>query len=214
MTALRDFFAKFDVVLCISLVESTERRLHMQALAERYDISNFQFIDAISADSEACRIAYTQGRVVTFPPCFRCGNLSCGKDDCNNTLIPPQVATFLSYEKVWHWLAQSKHQNALIIEDDLAIADKAQERAGQIISQNLLEKTPILSNERAFLLRFGWALCAEHKANSSVTFLPAEKMSNPCHAINKKMAEHLLGNSDKITTTVDIFQHRQACNES
>lgn len=214
MKNIHRFFNQFDKVICISLADSLERRARMRALFKQIGIGNYMFFDAVDKSSEEVTAYYSEGKVATFPPCFRCKKLSCGNDDCNNVLIPAQVATFLSYKAVWAWLAKSNLSNALLVEDDLVLADNAESRSQDIFNKGLLDSSPLLLNESAYLVRFGWALCEEHALESEVRLETFSRMANPAHAINKKMAAKLLNAATNIDTTVDIFQHNEVANET
>lgn len=185
----------------------------MQDLFRQAGVTDYIFFDAVDKDSREVAVCYREEKVASFPPCFRCKKLRCGDTDCNNVLIPAQVATFLSYKNLWDWLAQSTIKNALIVEDDIVLSEDASQRAEAIINKNLIESTPLLDNEQPFLLRFGWALCDEHHSTAQVSLETFSRMSNPAHAINRKMAERLSEAVKTINTTVDIFQHKNHTDE-
>jgi len=170
-------------------------------------MKSFQFFDATSADDELVSTYYQDGLVKTYPTCFRCGKYECGNENCNNTLIASQVATFISYLRLWKYIANSQFETVLIIEDDVELSDNSDLICKEFVKGKCLKKSG-LSGEDPMLLRFGWALCEDHQSGKSFSFIDDVKMSNPCHAINKPMAELLLSNFKSIDTTVDVFQHR------
>ena len=131
-TAVQKFFESFDHVYCLSLPRCKERRLHIQQLFETYNITNFSFVDAIDSDSDDVAFAYKNKQVLSFPMCFRCNKLTCGVSDCNNTLIPPQVATFLSYLKLWQQFVNSEYQTVLIVEDDIKFVSNIERRCERL----------------------------------------------------------------------------------
>ena len=96
-TPLGQFFAQFDRVFCISLPRSNERRQYVREYFRKTGIDNYQFFDATDRTDPSVMEYYQKGMVATYPPYFRCGKLSCVNDECNNVLIAPQVATFISY---------------------------------------------------------------------------------------------------------------------
>lgn len=207
MCYVSEFLNSFERVICLSLPSSRERREHISHLTDQYDVISFQFFDATSTKDEPVRAYYEKGLVKTFPPCFRCGKYECDNDLCNNTLIPPQVATFISYLRLWQHIEEKGYEYVLIIEDDIKLTGLAESVCESFLKGDWLSKSGILSTE-PMLLRFGWALCADHQLETPFSFISDIKMSNPCHAINSAMAKHLLSSFSKIETTVDIYQHK------
>ena len=111
------FLGAFPKIYCLSLPSSAERRGYMERFIEQYELSNLEFIDAATPESDDVKTLYKESKVHTFPTCFRCGNLECGDSSCNNTLIPVQVATFASYIRVLKAFLASSEEYALFIED-------------------------------------------------------------------------------------------------
>jgi GR25 family glycosyltransferase involved in LPS biosynthesis len=213
MSFITQFFHQFDHVLCLSLKNSLDRRAHIAELVSQHNINNLKFFDAVHYNDPIVNQYYSNNKVKKFPCCFRCGELSCGDKDCNNTLIPAQVATFLSYVSLWQYIVESKITNVLIIEDDIVLSSTANQHTETYIKQNLHKKSEILC-EKPMLIRFGWALSDEHHLSTKIDFdSNLIKMSNPAHAINGSMAKLLLEKFERIDTTVDIFQHRIIANK-
>ena len=208
-TAVQKFFESFDHVYCLSLPRCKERRLHIQQLFETYNITNFSFVDAIDSDSDDVAFAYKNKQVLSFPMCFRCNKLTCGVSDCNNTLIPPQVATFLSYLKLWQQFVNSEYQTVLIVEDDIKFVSNIERRCERLNATQWKQQSGLFQQQAA-LLQLGWAYCDEHNYTIDSTVVDyMGKMSNPSFAINKEMATLLLSNFNQIDTTVDIYTHRR-----
>jgi len=205
------FLNSFQQVICLSLPSSLDRREHIGHFVDRYDVVKFQFFDATSTEDEVVKAYYDKGLVKSFPSCFRCGKYECGNDQCNNTLIPPQVATFVSYLRLWKLIEESAYDSILIIEDDIKLTDLAEPVCENFLKGGWLSKSGILGTE-AMLLRFGWALSEDHQLDAPFSFVSDTRMSNPCHAINRAMARHLLSKFSKIETTVDIYQHQLCAN--
>lgn len=212
MDSISNFFSSFDKVFCLSLKNADDRRAHIRSLSAQYDIRNLEFIDAINGDNAMVEQFYRDGLVKKYPNCFRCGKMECGDEQCNNTLIPVQVATFLSYLNIWRKIVDRDLRAVMIIEDDIKLAPRAEQHCARIVSERLLHKSGIFGLD-PMLLRFGWALCPDHEVDESFHFRSIVKMSNPAHAINLGMAKHLNSKFKKIETTVDIFQHRNCANE-
>ena len=212
MSYVADFFHSFDKVLCLSLIFSENRRAHIRSLLATHEIENVSFFDAVPASDPLVNEHYQKGLVKSFPDCFRCGKLECGRDDCNNTLIPAQVATFLSYLKLWRYISRKKLGAVLIIEDDIKLTATAEHTCKSIINNDFLHQSELFTNEPR-LLRFGWGFCEDHQSQQAFSFASTIKMANPAHAINSEMAKFLIRKFKSIDTTVDIYQHRNCATE-
>jgi GR25 family glycosyltransferase involved in LPS biosynthesis len=135
--------------------------------------------------------------------------LACGRDDCNNVLIPAQVATFVSFMNLWRHILEAQVETALIVEDDVLFADYAPRISEMIVEHRLLDQVGI-RREDPMLLRLGWAAGPDHRTTGRVDFKPNHiKMSDPCYALNRAMAAKLLDSFERVDTTVDIFVHQR-----
>lgn len=210
---MREFAQQFDGVFCLSLPSSTDRRRHIESHFRDVGIERYQFFDATGKDDPAVAALYESGKVARYPPCFRCGALACGRDDCNNVLIPAQVATFISFMNLWRHILEAEVETALIVEDDVLFADYAPRLSKLIVEHQLLEQVGLRRKE-PLLLRLGWAAGSDHRPAGRVEFKPNHiKMSDPCHALNRAMAAKLLDSFERVDTTVDIFVHQRVGSE-
>jgi GR25 family glycosyltransferase involved in LPS biosynthesis len=191
----------FSRVLCVGLVDRTDRRAHARSEFARVGIGGYRFVDGCAADSDEVRSAFESGRVAACPPCFRCGKQAC---ECENRrLMPEQVGCWLAHERAWRDVAEQGM--TLVCEDDVLFTPRVGE-AFAFLAQHaqlarLIETGPVL-------LRLGRALTEDHQAGREFRLTDTIAMSNPCYALNRTMADLLLGASDRIFTTVDIFIHR------
>ncbi|WNC71297.1 glycosyltransferase family 25 protein [Thalassotalea psychrophila] len=214
MSSISKFFKQFDRVICLSLPSCIERRQYMENFKSQYKISNFEFFNAVGATSDQVVDFYKADLVKKFPSCFRCKKLVCGNDDCNNTLIPSQVATFLTYANLWQYMKDNKINNALIVEDDIVLVQQAERLCDEVLNNHTLAKSELF-DYKPMLVRFGWALSSEHTSLDEVSlYFNKVRMSNPVHAINLEMASYLLKGFKKVETTVDVYQHKMMANES
>ncbi len=122
LQSIKSFLSRFPHIYCLSLPKCEDRRSYIKELFACLQVENYSFFDAHDGESEIVINAFNRGSVKTFPPCFRCGKLECGNDDCNNTLISSQVATFYSYIELLKTFLNSPHQFALFVEDDIKLA--------------------------------------------------------------------------------------------
>lgn len=198
----------FDRVVVVSLAACEERRAYIREHLPAMGIRDFDFFDATPADDPKVSRAYAEGRVATYPACFRCGGLDCGNDDCNNVLIPPQVATFITYLRLWSEIAQGPHARVLVLEDDVRLHPHTPRVLEWLAAQVDAGAVPFAAGRPA-LLRLGWALSPEHDG-STCRADATLRMSNPCHAITREYAWALLQRFDRIVHTADEYQHRIA----
>ncbi len=191
----------FSKVLCISLANQAERRAHAVDELGRNGLAPFGWVDAFDKDSEAVKRAFSEGRVATFPPCFRCGGERC---DCENRrLMPEQVGAWLSHEEAWRRVAEDGL--TLICEDDVKFTERVAQGMAFLAADAQLAVA--LERDEPVLLRLGRALGPEHESPADFLLAGHPAMSNPCYALNRTAANLLLAHSARISTTVDLFTH-------
>lgn len=202
--------ALFDRVLVLSLPASHERRAHIGRHLPQAGLDEFEFFDATASDDPAVAQAFATGDVLLYPPCFRCGQLDCGRPDCNNFLLPAQVATFISYRRLWRAVARGPAARVLVLEDDVRLHPHAPQVLGRMAEEVAAGRLPFVPG-RPCLLRLGWALCDEHaQAPDTFRTSPDLRMSNPCHALTREYAAALLARDTGIRHTADVYQHQLA----
>ncbi len=204
-----DLWASFDEVYCLTLEGDTDRQRHVSAELCGAGLSGFRFIDGIKADSEQVREAFRSRQVQTFPPCFRCGLVACGSEDCNNVLIEPQVGCFLSYLKVFSTAAASNAATFLSVEDDVKFHDYAQPLAAAALGRAKLEALGFFSGEPCLIgLGRGAAPGEAPRFDGGFEFVSRRKLpQNPCFAFNHAFATLALARFRKISHTADVYIH-------
>lgn len=65
----------FDQVCVISLKGSKDRQAHIKRHFSDIGIDNYFFHDACDGTSAEVKSLYSDGLVMEYPPCFRCGKL-------------------------------------------------------------------------------------------------------------------------------------------
>lgn len=192
----------FSRILCISLADRADRRAHAVAEFGRQGLKPFDWVHAYDRASEAVLGAYAENRVAPFPPCFRCGADRCGCE--NRRLMPEQVGTWLSHEEAWRRTAEDGL--TLVCEDDVKFTHRAGEGFTWLAAQESLACA--LERNEPVMLRLGRALGTNHESPEDFSLTAKPTMSNPCYALNRAMADLLLAGSHHISTTVDIYAHR------
>lgn len=198
----------FDSVLVLNLPESADRRAHIDEHFGQIGLAHYQFVEAIGENSLEVEAAYKDGLVKTYPPCFRCGQVSCGRDDCNNVLISPQVGNFLSHLKIWKKVAEMAHLT-LVVEDDVVFEPYAGATLSKL-NHHIQNNPTVFNSETPILFRLGWAKCEEHTADSEFSVRSEVRMSNPCYALTSSFARQLVQQFSEIATTSDVFLHQKA----
>ena len=139
MNDIKEFFGKFDQVICVNLPNDHERNNYIVKLFDGLGVDTPVFFPATSQEDEIVDKYYKAGLVKKFPPCFRCGKNACGRNNCNNVLIRPQVATFITYLRVWEYLVNSEINSLLILEDDVVFSQDEYNKCRQIVKDKLIE---------------------------------------------------------------------------
>lgn len=199
----------FDKVMVISLPDCIERRKHIEKHLPSVGIHAFEFFDATAADDPAVVQAYDRGEVATYPPCFRCGEMDCGNPDCNNFLLPQQVATFITYMRLWQRIVKESARKILVLEDDVRIHSHVNRVLTWLTHEIPNGRVPFRPDTPC-LIRLGWALSPDHSATDRCFVNETVKMSNPCHAVTREYAALLLRRYQGIFHTVDVYQHQLA----
>ncbi|HHS88835.1 MAG TPA: hypothetical protein ENJ26_00525 [Rhodobacteraceae bacterium] len=198
-----------ESVKVISLVRSTDRRSRIgRHLKETLKLEQFEYHDAKGPDHPDVRRLFESGLVQRFPPCFRCGKLECGNDECNNVLTGGLVANFATYLDLWRNIAASG-KVTLVLEDDVVIhpwARRVLARLDRDVSRGRID----MSREQPRLLRLGWALGPEHKRWARYRTNEDVRMSNPAQVLTPGYARALIERFEMINQTSDVFAHKIA----
>jgi GR25 family glycosyltransferase involved in LPS biosynthesis len=190
-------FEMFDQVYCINLARNVERKEHMIKEFKRVGTERYQFIKAVDGDSQEAKAAVKNPK------------LSYSK----KTLGPFKIANWLSHIKTWETIAKQPNSFCLICEDDIKFTKKCLAVTNDLLSNAAFIEHGIDMNV-PILIRLGWSQHFKKDARYSGTpkfDTQSHKMSNPCYAINDKMAKILLESLDNTKThgngTSDIYAH-------
>ena len=192
----------FDKIYVLSLARSVERRNHIREHLSALGITDYVFFDAVAEDDLQVREAFENDQVAMYPPCFRCGQLECKRSDCNNQLMPAQIANFMSCRFLWAEIAKQEIR-ALVIEDDVVFAPNALSTL-QSLRASIEQGSIPFNASSPTLLRMGWALGPDHK-DGDFRIEPAVRMSNPCYALTSAFARKLVDGFSKYSHTSDMF---------
>ena len=196
-----------DRIYCVSLPRSTDRRAHAAQELASVGLGDFRFFDATDHDSPLVAEYRQRGEVATFPPCFRCGQRVC---DCpNNVLLDPQVATFITFKRLWEEIIREDVGVALIFEDDIKFTDYAPALVRDALTPVNLAACG-MTRETEAVLGLSWAQSADHKWFGGFQFVPhARKMANSGFAMTNAFARKLAHSFESIDTTADLYIHER-----
>lgn len=208
---LKEIFSFVDEILCLTLYGQKERQRSATAELVNFGFEDFKFIAGFDKSSPEVRAAFDDGLVDTFPNCFRCGKLECGKDDCNNTLIEPQVGTYLSFLKIFDRILNTPGHVFLVVEDDVQFLPYELNDLGRLLSRSSFEINGLLSGEPVLirLCNLRKSVLEElHKRNPR-PYLASDcpVPSNPCFIVNKPFAKLARSKFTRISHTADNFIH-------
>lgn len=197
----------FDRIYVVSLPASTDRRRYISEELRSHDILEFEWHDAFDSQSPQVRRFFDQDLVHLYPPCFRCGNSECGQDDCNNVLLPAQVAVFVTYLELCNKIAQ-RNERVLVLEDDVRFHQSWRDVLPVLDKEIEKGRLPFRA-ELPCLLRMGWALGEDHDKLGSVRINSSVRMSNPCFGITSAYAAKAVLNFKKVDHTADVYLHQR-----
>lgn len=194
--------------IVVSLADDRVRRNRMKSYLPANGIAAARFFDASAPGSADVRALYDDGKVRRYPSCFRCNRLRCANDACNNVLIPPQVANFASFLRVWQHICETQ-LITLVMEDDICVhpwfeAGMAWLDAG--LAKGRIDFSPDLPR----LIRLGWALNDDHEQAGSFQLREITRMSNCMHILTPAYAQKMLERFEGVDTTSDIYLHKNA----
>jgi GR25 family glycosyltransferase involved in LPS biosynthesis len=189
----------------LSLKEDVDRKSYITRHFSEIGIQNYRFFEAQDVKSTGVKALYDNGKVHTFPDCFRCGKAHCGC--ANNILIPAQVANWLSFYQIWQSLSQRKGL-FLICEDDVSFHKNSIYLLNEFIDNLEPDKSNILIR----LANSGED--PEQTLDISQPLIASDKpvMSNAAYIIDGTMAAYLTAQFDLINTTSDVWLHREIAN--
>ncbi len=199
--------ALFDRLWVVSLPQSTDRRGYINAYLPGRGLRDFQFFDATPAEDPAIGDLFARGLVASYPPCFRCGKLDCGRPNCNNVLIPAQVATFWTFLQLCRHVADGPAESVLVMEDDVVFHDYAPRILKRLAGRSAAGNLPI-RGPAPFLLRLARPLGDDHDESCPFRLHRGVEMSNPCFGMNRAFAREAVVRFSRIDTTADVYLHR------
>lgn len=200
------FHSKLYGVHVLSLMEDVERREHINAHFADIGITGYRFHTAIRHDDTRVVDSYNAGQVKRYPPCFRCGNVSC--ECANNILVPQQVANWLSFLSLWKYIAQGEGLH-LVCEDDVFFYQGSMPLLRAYLDKLVPKAEPLLIR----LAQSGQTLDVDLTGVETFQESDVVLMSNPAYIINASMAQLLVGRFCRIDTTSDIWLHEQIASE-
>lgn len=201
-------------IYIINVLSSLNRHNSSLTQLSKFKINNYEFVKAFTPASSEVRNYYKKSKIKEFPPCFRCGYEICNHK--NNTIVPSQVANFLSFKKVMEKIAVHENGLFLILEDDFYFKKNSKHALNFI--DKFINNNKLKNIQEPVLLRIG----SHKESTKKIKFvyklfkkLNVKKnsydMANPAFIINPQFALLFLKNFERIETTSDNFIHKILC---
>jgi GR25 family glycosyltransferase involved in LPS biosynthesis len=202
----------FPRCICLTIPEQRERQMLVVKEFEKVGIRNYEFFPGLLPDSIAVRNAYLQNCVKRYPDCFRCGKRDCGAPECNNVLLPVQVAVALSFQAILRMAEKSEQSYVAICEDDIVFAGYAKKIFTSDRFKQLINSSGLLSDEPT-LVRLGRPKIDKEKffsehAPVDLFFTSDVEMSNYFFLVNRAFARLASERLNKIDHTADMIIHK------
>lgn len=198
----------FNKIYILHIEGNASRSENIIELCKAIGNENVEIIKAITPESNGFLEDVDPLKLKSYPTCFRCNKISCGNSDCNNILIPAQIACFQTHHNVIRDIVKCEYQKALVLEDDVFMVEYMKELIRD--PEENIKISNILNSEHPSLLKLGWAIDDRHLPNDSIYIENDDNftMSNPAYALNLSAAKLLKEKLDQgITHTVDVIIH-------
>lgn len=203
----------FPQVLCLTLPEERSRQLLVAEQFESVGIRNYEFFPGFTGDSSRVKRAFAEGRVRRYPDCFRCGARDCGDPECNNVLLPSQVAVALGFQAILKKIANGREPWAAVCEDDIVFAGYA----GRLLESGKFRQAIAASGlpgDAPVLLRLGQPGIAgeaffrdDANVEAALTLDAEPLMSNYFFLVNRSFARLACERLGRIDHTADVIIH-------
>jgi GR25 family glycosyltransferase involved in LPS biosynthesis len=196
----------FEKIFVINLKESTDRKKHIIDEFTKMKITNYEFFEATHYEDPKVKELYDSGKVLKFPPCFRCLKKRCSCE--NNFLTKFQIANWLSFIRLFEHILKNNYNFVCICEDDICFTKYAPKICNQLLSKHSFAKHNI-QMKHPLLIKMGVAFdYSTHYYFGQTSFVKNYSLSNPCFALNKEMIYVFLSNLKIIDYHSDVYFHK------
>jgi hypothetical protein len=202
----------FPKLICLTLPEQRERQSAVVQEFVKVGIHNYEFYPGFSSTSVEVTRAYEENRVKRYPDCFRCGTRDCGSIDCNNVLLPTQVAVALGFQAILKMVANSGQPYAAICEDDIIFAGYARSVLTSRNFQDVIQSSGLLT-DGPVLVRLGRPSVGEDffsidgACDVAIRITDEVVMSNTFFLVNQAFARLAYARLNQINHTADVIIH-------
>lgn len=206
----------WDKLYCLTLPGQRERQQSARGEFLKAGLPPPEFFHGVSPQDQAITQLYATNQVTTFPPCFRCAKLDCGKADCNNVLLPVQVAVIFSFRAILQTCIDEGWSVIAICEDDIVFA----EYAGKVFSSarfRTLVDDSGLRSETPTLIQLGSPTCPTGFFDNDcpqVELTDHLSMSNYMFVCNAAFATLAIESLSTFNHTADTLIHERLIDQA
>ena len=204
-----------DLTLCLTLKGQQARQERVLSELCVAGIEDVEFFYGVGPDDPAVHDAFASGRVMHYPPCFRCGKETCDNSNCNNILLPVQVAVGISFQRIFAHCIQRGVETAAVCEDDVVLAAYARRLFAAPSYRDALESSGLFA-DRPALVRLGGPTCPDgfflpetfqDSFQGTVSMSSEARVSNYFFLFNRAFAELAVARMERIDHTADVIIH-------
>ena len=202
---LNELWNGFEKVLCLTLKNEIDRQKSATKELCSVGLNKFQFFEGVTKENERVKSIFNNNKVITFPPCFRCGRISCNCN--NNVLIPSQIACFLSYLDIFEYAIKSPFNTFLVAEDDIQIKNFNPKILKNVMKNSVLKDLNFFNLDTPCLLSMG-SPNPVNVYNQLSWENHNLKPSNYLFGFNNAFAKLAIKEFEKFNTTSDLYIHK------
>ncbi|GEM_PF-3966249 len=199
----------FPRVICLTLPEQRRRQLNTVKEFQKVGIASYEFFIGYQAHSKEVIDAFSKKRIKSYPNCFRCGERDCGKNDCNNILLPEQVSVALGYQNIFKTILEGDDDFVAVCEDDIVFSVYARSIMTSENFERLIVGSGIKSVQPT-LIQLSTATVDKElfsQEKKELIFNNDKIISNSFFLVNKSFAKLAYQRLEKIDHTASIMIH-------
>ncbi|MDO6746269.1 hypothetical protein [Gilvimarinus sp. 1_MG-2023] len=206
----------WDKLFCLTLPGQETRQQSTLNEFQKVRLPPPDFFYGVTPRDQSVSQLYKTKQVTTFPTCFRCNKLDCGKTTCNNVLLPVQIAVTLSFRAILQNCVDQGWPVVAICEDDIVFSGYAAEVFDSTRFRDLVNEAGLRSEEPT-LIRLGSPNCPAgffDETCPQVELSQRPSMSNYMFVCNAAFAALAVRSLSTFEHTADMLIHERLINRA